>query len=147
MLRLHWVLSHPDVHLPRQGPNLGGVNLVPCDVFDQIRSVPRLPSARSVHCAKALRSPMELAIPHRTTKSFSATDNMANIYLKKTTTFLRIQVDVRRGVERRQCCSSLMLNRCELRDCRIGCAGLGYISAVHSRLSRMLPPPHAARWS
>ena len=82
-----------------QGPDLGGVNLVYCNDFDQIRGFPRLPSAHSVHRAKALRSWMELAIPHPTTKSFFAYDDVVDLQLKKTTAFLELQVDVRRGVE------------------------------------------------
>ena len=42
---------------------------------------------------------MELAIPHRTTKSFFASDDVVDLQLKKTTAFLELQVDVRRGVE------------------------------------------------
>ena len=83
----------------RQGPSVGGVNLVYCDDFDQIRGFPRLPSAHSVHRAKALRSPMELAIAHRTTKSFSESGDVVDLQLKKTTAFLELQVAVRRGVE------------------------------------------------
>ena len=114
--------------------------------FDQIRCFARLPSAPSVGRAKALRSSMELAIAHRTTKSFSESDDVVDLQLKKTTTFLELQVDVRLGVERRPCCSSLMLNRCALRDCCIGCAGFGYALATLPRLSNMVPPPHASRW-
>ena len=130
----------------RQGPDLGGVNLVYYYDFDQIRCFARLPSAPSVGRAKALRSSMELAIAHRTTKSFSESDDVVDLQLKKTTTFLELQVDVRLGVERRPCCSSLMLNRCALRDCCIGCAGFGYALATLPRLSNMVPPPHASRW-
>ena len=130
----------------RQGPDIGGVNLVYYYDFDQIRCFARLPSAPSVGRAKALRSSMELAIAHRTTKSFSESDDVVDLQLKKTTTFLELQVDVRLGVERRPCCSSLMLNRCALRDCCIGCAGFGYALATLPRLSNMVPPPHASRW-
>ena len=42
---------------------------------------------------------MELAIAHRTTKSFSESDDVVDLQLKKTTAFLELQVDVRRGVE------------------------------------------------
>ena len=122
------------------------MNLVYCDVFDQITRFPRLPSAHSVHHAKALRSTLELAIAQGTTKSFSESDDVVDLQLKKTTTFLELQVDVRLGVERRPCCSSLMLNRCALRDCCIGCAGFGYALATLPRLSNMVPPPHASRW-
>ena len=48
---------------------------------------------------KTLRSPMELAIPHRTTKSFFASDDVVDLQLKKTKAFLELHVDVRRGVE------------------------------------------------
>ena len=65
---------------------------------------------------------MKLAIAHRTTKSFSESDYVVDLQLKKTTAFLELQVDVRRGVERRPCCSCLMLNRRALRDCCIACA-------------------------
>ena len=66
---------------------------------------------------------MELAIPHRTTKSFSESDDVVDLQLKKTTAFLELQVDVRRAVERRPALSSsLMLNRCALRDSRFACA-------------------------
>ena len=65
---------------------------------------------------------MELAIAHPTTKSFSESDDVVDLQLKKTTAFLELQVDVRRAVERRPACSSLMLNRCALRDCCIACA-------------------------
>ena len=122
------------------------MNLVYYYDFDQIRCFARLPSAPSVGRAKALRSSMELAIAHRTTKSFSESDDVVDLQLKKTTTFLELQVDVRLGVERRPCCSSLMLNRCALRDCCIGCAGFGYALATLPRLSNMVPPPHASRW-
>ena len=129
-----------------QGPDLGGVNLTFCDDFRQIRCFARLPSAPSVGRAKALRSGLELAIAQATTKSFSESDDVVDLQLKKTTTFLELQVDVRLGVERRPCCSSLMLNRCALRDCCIGCAGFGYALATLPRLSNMVPPPHASRW-
>jgi len=65
---------------------------------------------------------MELAIPHRTTKSFSESDDVVDLQLMKTTAFHELQVDVRRAVERRPACSSLMLNRCALRDSRFACA-------------------------
>jgi hypothetical protein len=65
---------------------------------------------------------MELAIAHPTTKSFSESDDVVDLQLKKTTAFLELQVDVRRAVERRPACSSLMLNRCALRDSRFACA-------------------------
>ena len=130
-----------------QGPDLGGVNLVYCNDFDQIRGFPRLPSAHSVHRSKALRSGLELANAQATTKSVFASDDVVDLQLKKTTAVLELQVDVRRGVEWQPCYSSLMLNRCALRDCRCGCDGLGYTSAILPRLSRVLPPPHAARWS
>jgi hypothetical protein len=67
------------------------VNLVYCDVFDQIRSFPRLPSAPSVGRAKALRNSIKLAIAHRTTKSFSEwhspnrSDDVVDLQLKKAT--------------------------------------------------------------
>jgi hypothetical protein len=134
-------------HIHRQGPDLGGVNLGICHDFSQIRCFPRLPSAPSVGRAKALRSTLGLAIAQGTTKSFSESDDVVDLQLKKTTTFLELQVDVRRGVERRPCCSCLMLNRCALRDCCIACAGFGYASAAIPRLSHMPPPPHVARWS
>merc|ERR1711965_362107 len=79
-----------------RGPALGGQNLVYSDDFYQIRSFPRVPSAHSVHRAKALRSPMQLAIPHRTTKSFFAYDDVVDLQLKKTKAFLELQVDIRR---------------------------------------------------
>ena len=122
------------------------MNLGKCCDFSQITRFPRLPSAHSVHRAKALRSTLELAIVQGTTKSFSESDDVVDLQLKKTTAFLELQVDIRRGVERRPCCSSLMLNRCALRDCRIGCAGFGYALATLPRLSNMVPPPHASRW-
>ena len=83
----------PSSHTGRQGPDLGGVNLTFCDDFRQIRCFP-LPSARSVHHAKALRSPMELAIAHRTTKSFSESDDVVDLQLMKTAAFHELQVDV-----------------------------------------------------
>ena len=43
---------------------------------------------------------MELAIPHRTTKSFFKSDDVVDLQLKKTTAFLELQVDVRSSVER-----------------------------------------------
>ena len=43
---------------------------------------------------------MELAIPHRTTKSFFAYDDVVDLQLKKTTAFLELEVDIRSGVER-----------------------------------------------
>ena len=43
---------------------------------------------------------MELAIAHRTTKSFSESDDVVDLQLKKTTAFLELKVDVRSGVER-----------------------------------------------
>ena len=84
----------------RQGPALGGVNLRICDDFSQIRCFPRLPSAHSVHRAKALRSGLELAIAQATTKSFFKSDDVVDLQLKKTTAFLELQVDLRSGVER-----------------------------------------------
>ena len=42
---------------------------------------------------------MELAIPHPTTKSFFASDDVVDLQLKKTNAFLELQVDVRSGVE------------------------------------------------
>ena len=43
---------------------------------------------------------MELAIPHRTTKSFFKSDDVVDLQLKNHRAFLELQVDVRRGVER-----------------------------------------------
>jgi hypothetical protein len=129
-----------------QGPNLGGVNLVYCDDFDQIRCFPRLPSAHSVHRAKALRSGLELAIAQATTKSFSASDDVVDLQLKKTTHFLSSRWTYAAAWNGMPCYSSLMLNRCALHDCRCSCDGLGYTSAILPRLSRMLLPPHAAHW-
>ena len=43
---------------------------------------------------------MELAIPHPTTKSFFASDDVVDLQLKKTTACLELKVDVRSGVER-----------------------------------------------
>jgi hypothetical protein len=39
---------------------------------------------------------MQLAIPHRTTKSFFAYDDVVDLQLKKTKAFLELQVDIRR---------------------------------------------------
>ena len=83
-----------------QGPSVGGVNLTFCDYFRQIRRFPRLPSAHSVHRAKALRSGLELAIARATTKSFFTSDDVVDFQLKKTKAFLELQVDLRSGVER-----------------------------------------------
>ena len=66
----------------------------------EIRCFPRLPSAHSVHRAKALRSTLGLAIAQGTTKSFSESDDVVDLQLKKTAAFLELQVDVRSGVER-----------------------------------------------
>jgi hypothetical protein len=92
------------------------VNLRKSYDFSQIPRFPRLPSAPSVGHAKALRSWMELAIAHPTTRrafpenrncEFDDKIDVVDLQLKKTTTFLELQVDVRLGVERRPCCSSL----------------------------------------
>ena len=104
-----------------QGPDLGGVNLVYYYDFDQIRCFARLPSAPSVGRAKALRSWMELAIPHPTTKSFFASDDVVDLQLKKTTAFLELQVDVRRGVEWQAILLQPDAQQVRaLRDCRCG---------------------------
>ena len=68
--------------------------------FDQIRGFPRLPSAHSVHRAKALRSTLGIAIAQGTTKSFFKSDDVVDLQLKKTTAFLELEVDIRSGVER-----------------------------------------------
>ena len=82
----------------RQGPRLGGVNLGIYVVYSQIESFSRLPSARSVHLKKALRSPVELVIAHRTTKSFFKSNDVVDLQRKKTAAFLQFQVDVRCSV-------------------------------------------------
>ena len=130
----------------RQGPDLGGVNLVYYYDFDQIRCLTRTgaDALGSVHCQPT--GSMRGRIAHRTSWLASSGPCVVDLQLKKTTTFLELQVDVRLGVERRPCCSSLMLNRCALRDCCIGCAGFGYALATLPRLSNMVPPPHASRW-
>ena len=105
----------------RQGPNLGGVNLGICDDFSQTRRFPRLPSAHSVHRAKALRSGLELAIARATTKSFFAYDDVVDLQLKKTTAFLELEVDIRSGVERQtmlvQACLDRAQTSCGDRSC------------------------------
>ena len=62
--------------------------------------------------------------------SFSESDDVVDLQLKKTTAFLELQVDIRRGVERRPCCSSLnaqqvraarLLHRLRLTRARFGC--------------------------
>ena len=53
-----------------QGRGLGGPDLVYCYEFNEIPRFARLPTARSVHRAKALRSTLQLAIARGTTKSF-----------------------------------------------------------------------------
>ena len=78
---------------------LGGPNLVHSDYFNQIRRFARLPTARSVHRAKALRSPMVLAIAHRTTKSFLESEVVVDLQLKKTEAFLELQLDAQRRVK------------------------------------------------
>ena len=78
------------------GPALGGQNLTLYDDFRQIHGFPRLPSAHSVRRAKALRSTLGLAIAQGTTKSFSESDDVVDLQLKKTKAFLELQVDIRR---------------------------------------------------
>ena len=54
--------------LARQGPALGGACLRIGIDSSQTLGVPRLPTTQSVHAVKTLRSWMELAIAHPTTK-------------------------------------------------------------------------------
>ena len=86
-----------DATFRRQGPGLGGVNLGISVVSSQIAIVPRLPTARSVHRAKALRSLKEFAIARKTTKSFFEPRVVLDLQLKSKAAFLGLQVDV--------CCS------------------------------------------
>ena len=69
----------------------------------------------------------KFCVSDRTTKSFSESNDVADLQLMKTAAFHELQVDVRRAVERwklerRPACSSLRLNRCAVRDSRLACA-------------------------
>ena len=127
-----------------RGPALGGLDLVYYDVFDQIALFSRLPTARSVHRAKALRSPIELAIAHGTTKSFSEYNDVVDLQLKKTAAFLELQVDVRCSVVCSCMESCSMLNRCAPADRRDDYHVCEYHPAALPSLSRPSPPVSSA---
>ena len=120
--------------LTRQGPGLGGPDLVYCYDFNQIPRFARLPTARSVHRAKALRSCLERAIAQATTKSFFESEVAVDLQLKKTAAFLELQLDAQRRVKRMSDLSGLVLSRCALRDYRFDCAALGHVFAAQHRL-------------
>ena len=68
-------------------------------VFSQIAYVTRLDPDTVGAVQIALRSWIKDRIAHPTTKSFSESDDVVDLQLKKTTAFLELQVAVRRGVE------------------------------------------------
>ena len=78
---------------------MGQISFVHSDDSNEIGRFARLPTARSVHRAKALRSPMVLAIAHRTTKSFLESEVVVDLQLKKTEAFLELQLDAQRRVK------------------------------------------------
>ena len=68
----------------RRGPALGGVCLGKPTDSSQTRGRAGLPTRRSVHVMKALRSPIELAIAHRTTSADSTDDVVVSVQVQKS---------------------------------------------------------------
>ena len=66
-----------------RGPALGGVCLGIRTDFSQTRVATRLPTRRSVHVVKALRSTLEIAIALGTTKSFFKFDDVVDLRVRK----------------------------------------------------------------
>ena len=67
----------------RRGPALGGACLGKSTDSSQTRSATRLPTRRSVHAEKSLRSNLEIAIALVTTKSFSKFDDVVDLRVRK----------------------------------------------------------------
>ena len=67
-----------------RGPALSGVCLGKTIDFFQTRGRAGLPTRRSVHVVKALRSWIELAIAHPTTSADSADDVVVSVQVKKS---------------------------------------------------------------
>ena len=71
----------------RRGPALGGACLtikLLCTDLCQTHGFVGLPTRSSVHAAKALRSPMELAMAHRTTKPDSQKRDVVHFEVKNS---------------------------------------------------------------
>ena len=117
---------------------MAGPDLVYWYNFDEIPRFARLPTARSIHRAKALRSGLELAIAQATTKSFFESEVAVDLQLKKTAAFLELQLDAQRRMKRMSDLSGLVLSRCALRDYRFDCAALGHVFAAQYRLCRVI---------
>ena len=71
-------------HACGRGPALGGVCLGKSTDLSETRGRAGLPTRRSVHVVKALRSPIELAIAHRTTSADSADDVVVSVQVQKS---------------------------------------------------------------
>ena len=67
-----------------RGPALSGVCLGKTIDFSQTRGRAGLPTRRSVHVVKALRSWIELAIAHPTTSADSADDVVVSVQVQKS---------------------------------------------------------------
>ena len=67
----------------RRGPALGGACLRKRTDLSQTRSATRLPTRRSVHAEKSLRSNLEIAIAHVTTKSFFKFGDVVDLRVRK----------------------------------------------------------------
>ena len=68
----------------RRGPDVSGVCLGIGTDSSQTCVVARLPTAQSVHAVKTLRSPMERAVAHRTTKPDSKKHDVVHFEFKKS---------------------------------------------------------------
>ena len=127
----------------RQGPDLGGVNLRKCYDFSQIRCLTRTgaDALGSVHCQPGNQLVARAAELRVQPVGWRHLDLASSSTVSCTRSNLCSTWTARRGEER---LTSLMLNRCALRDSHFACAGLGHDSAAFLRLSNVLPPPRAA---
>ena len=71
------------VKMDRRGPALGGACLRKPTDLSQTRSATRLPTRRSVHAEKSLRSTLEIAIALGTTKSFFKFNDVVDLRVRK----------------------------------------------------------------
>ena len=82
-----------------RGPDVGGVCLRKPTDSSQDRLRRTLPTRRSVHIVKALRSSIELAIAHRTTSADSKNDIVTSLQVRKSGDILPFCVHA----DRRRC--------------------------------------------